>query len=641
MYTTRIDRLSSAARTTTREATSKTGPQPILAKSSGIGPAFSVWCGGDDCARLRNSGRRLTTDEGHGRGVMIRSATHGRKTASTNVTANSFALLLGMTTTAALANTFTVTNTLDSGAGSLRQAISDANSHSGSTINFTIDANSDTGCNGTTKVCTIKPATLFDNITSQVTINGYSQAGSSANTMPVGDDAKLLIELDATNVSPALRLEGASSGSSTIKGLAITHLANEGILVMNGSSNNTISGNFIGVNVAGTASSFIGTSTAVDMETGSNGNTVGGATPDARNVLSGNGEIIYVQACDNSVIQGNYINVDRNGTTALTSALRGIDLAGGSGNLIGGPTPGGGNVIGTWAAIGIIFQGAGNNNRIQGNLVGTDATGTVRFGGGQYGVTYYEGTGTGNKIGGAAAGEGNVVSGATIAGVLLYFGTSTDLVVQGNSIGTDMTGKVPLGNATGIQADGESGGVIGGTVANAGNRIAFNSSLGVSLTSAAKGVAILGNEIYANGSLGISLSGGGVPTGDDDDDVDPGSNNLQNFPVISTVTIGPKTTVHVSGSLNSEANKTYRLEFFANASCDPSHNGEGKVFLPTASPTFVTTNPNDVAFGPLDFTVPADRHVITATATDPDGNTSEFSVCGSQDTIFSDGVDGD
>ena len=135
----------------------------------------------------------------------------------------------------------------------------------------------------------------------------------------------------------------------------------------------------------------------------------------------------------------------------------------------------------TWAAHGIIFQGSGGNNRIQGNLVGTDATGTVRLGGGVYGITYYEAAGTGNEIGGSSAGEGNLVGGAGIAGVELYFGTSTDLVVQGNSIGTDITGKVPLGNAIGIQVEGETDGMIGGTVANAGNRIASNSSLGISV----------------------------------------------------------------------------------------------------------------------------------------------------------------
>jgi hypothetical protein len=235
-----------------------------------------------------------------------------------------------------------------------------------------------------------------------------------------------------------------------------------------------------------------------------------------------------------------------------------------------------------------------------------------------------------------------VINGATNLdgiGVVLYSDTSPDFVVQGNSIGTDISGKLPLGNLNGISVQGGTG-TIGGTTAGAGNHIAFNSSLGVGVSYSNSVVAILGNDIHANGGLGISLGNPGVPTPNDDGDADTGPNKLQNYPVISTVTIGPSTTAHVSGSLNSEANKTYRLEFFANASCDPSHNGEGKKFLSTALPIFVTTNPNDVAFGPLDFTVPADRHVITATATDPNGNTSEFSECSNEDTIFSDGVEG-
>ncbi len=571
---------------------------------------------------------------------MNLSAVNRQKTRPTSaivrLLALSFALVASVASAVPLI--FTVTNTADSGAGSLRQAILDANANAGpDTINFNIP-NDDNGCNALTQVCTITPLSLFDNITSPVTIDGYSQTGSSANTMPVGDNAKLLIELDATNVSPAFRLEGAGSSSSTIKGLAITHLASVGILVSDGSSNNTIAGNFIGVNVAGTASSYVGSSFAVDMDSASNGNTIGGTAPADRNVLSGNGEIVMVYGCNNTVIQGNYINIDKDGATPLVAAYRGIDVGGGNGNLIGGSAQGAGNVIGTWSAIGIIFQGAGDNNRIQGNLIGTDATGTVRFGGGTVGVEYYIGTGIGNKIGGTAAGEGNVVSGATIAGILLYGGTSADLHVQGNSVGTDITGTMPLGNATGIQADGETGGMIGGTVANAGNRIAFNSSLGVSLIGGSTEVAILGNEIHDNGSLGISLSGGGAPTVNDDGDADTGSNNLQNYPVISTLTIGPSTTVHVSGSLNSTAGTAYRIEFFANAGCDPSHNGEGKKFIGFAN---VTTTPNPVTFGPLNFTVPADRHVITATATDPSGNTSEFSACSTQDTIFSDGYEGD
>jgi hypothetical protein len=479
-------------------------------------------------------------------------------------------------------------------------------------------------------------------LTSPVTIDGYSQAGATANTLASGDDAKLKVELDATNISPALWLNGAGSGGSTIQGLAITHMASIGIKVANGSANNRIVGNFIGVNVAGTATS--GTNTALDIES-SNATTIGGTTPEVRNMLSGNDVIVYVSGCDNTVIQGNYINIDATGTAALAAGLRGIDLGAGSSNLIGGSTPGAGNVIAAWSAHGIIFQGSGSDNLIQGNLIGMDATGSVRLGAGQYGITYYEGSGTGNKIGGAAAGEGNVINGATISALQLFFDTSPDLAVQGNLIGTDASGTIALGNAQGILVYAGAG-IIGGTGAGAGNRIAFSSSLGVSIFAGAKNVPILGNDIYANGSLGISLSGTGTPTQNDDGDGDPGNNNLQNYPVISTVTISPRTTVHVSGSLNSEADKAYRLEFFANANCDASGNGEGKIFIGSAD---VTTITNPVAFGTplaLDFTVPADRHVITATATElvgaglVPGSTSEFSACATQDTIFSDGVEG-
>lgn len=572
---------------------------------------------------------------------MIKSVLKSRSAEMTTVLATLLGLSSGLVTTVVFANTFNVINTLDSGAGSLRQAISDANAHPGSTINFTIDANSDPGCNSTSMICTIKPTTLFDNITSQVTIDGYSQTGSSPNTLSVGDNAKLLIELDATNVSPAFRLEAGGSGSSTIKGLAITHLASVGILITDGSSNNTISGNFIGVNVAGTASSFVGTSFAVYVESASNANTIGGTAPDARNLLSGNGEIVYVWGSNDTVIQGNYINIDKDGAVALQQAQRGIDVGAGSGNLIGGSAAGAGNVIATWAGHGIIVQGSGDNNLVQGNLVGTDATGTVRFGGGVYGVSYYLGSGTGNKIGGAAAGEGNLIDGATCclgSGVLVYYPTSTDFVVQGNLIGTDITGTMPLGNFQGIVVQGGSVG-IGGTTADAGNRIAFNASLGVSVITSAIGVAILGNDIYANTGLGISLTGGPVPTTNDAGDADTGSNNLQNYPDITTVMISPQTMAHVSGSLNSTASTTFRLEFFANANCAESGHGEGKVFIGSAVPDVTTNAGNLATFGPLDFTVPAHRHVITATATDPSGNTSEFSACSSQDTIFTDGLE--
>jgi len=542
------------------------------------------------------------------------------------------------------------------GSCTLREAILSANTHTASgnaagecaavnptpppinTINFNIP-DTDAGCTGTPRVCTIKPAAAnWPRITAPVKIDGYSQPGSSANTLATGDDAVVLIELDASNLTThALYLAGPSGGGdssgSTIQGLAITHVGNGlSACYSDGSSNDIVTGNFIGTDPAGTAVTSP-SGQGIDFNN-STGATIGGSTPAERNVLATGGEVVHLVSSNNT-LQGNYIGIDKTGTTALPSG-RGIDVEVGSGNLIGGATAGAGNVVGTWTDFAIIVQ-SGSNNHIQGNLIGTDASGTMRVGGGGVGVADYNGTGTGNKIGGDAAGEGNLIEGAVSgfpgAGVLLWFDTASDLVVQGNVITRNAAGVFVYAGA----------GIVGGTTAGAGNRIAFNDTSGVTIFAGAKNVPILGNEIFGNGGLRITLSGANTPTPNDDGDADSGNNNLQNYPVIGPVTIDPATTVHFSGSLNSETDKTYLLEFFANASCDQSGNGEGKIPIHSM---MVTANPNDVAFGTLDIGVPADRHVITATATElvgvglVPGSTSEFSICSTQDTIFSDGVNG-
>ena len=502
-----------------------------------------------------------------------------------------------------------------------------------SLIGFNIPG-TDAGCVGTPKLCTIKPATALPFMTQRVFIDGYSQPGSSQNTQAVGDNAVILIELDGSNSNPSLQLEGAGSSSSTIRGLAISHLAPIGIIIHSSSTNDAIIGNFIGTNAAGTVSSGAGNAMTVDS---CDGAIIGGTVPSVRNVLGGAGASVFLADSSNAVIQGNYVGVDRTGSAILSPPQQGIQINGASNNtLIGGATAGAGNVIGSWVAHGIFLGGTGSNNRVQGNKIGTDATGTVRLGGGGAHAVGYIGAGTGNKIGGDAPGEGNLIAGASSNGILLG-GSSTDLLVQGNLIGPDVSGALPLGNGTdGIMVF-SGGGVIGGATPGAANRIAFNGANGVDIPNGATGLAINGNAIYANGALGISLTGSGIPTPNDPGDADSGSNQLQNYPVIGAVTVSPNTTVHVSGSLNSATSTIFRLEFFANANCDDAGNGEGKIFIGFAN---VTTSPNDVAFGPLTFAVPADRHVITATATDPNGNTSEFSACGTQDTIFSDGLEG-
>jgi hypothetical protein len=229
-----------------------------------------------------------------------------------------------------------------------------------------------------------------------------------------------------------------------------------------------------------------------------------------------------------------------------------------------------------------------------------------------------------NLIGGLVSGNGNVISGNFDFGVSIAGGSRN--TVQGNLIGLAPDGISPLPNGKGgifISAAGIYGGTgngnqIGGKESGAGNVIAYN---GVGNISQANGIqivsgtgnAVLGNSIYANYGLGIDLGNYG-PTPNDPGDGDSGANNLQNFPVIASVTKSGGNTA-IAGMLNSVANTTYRIEFFANES-------QGQTFLGS---TDVTTDANGNAS--FNFIAPQIdvSQSVTATATDPNGNTSEFS----------------
>jgi len=200
-------------------------------------------------------------------------------------------------------------------------------------------------------------------------------------------------------------------------------------------------------------------------------------------------------------------------------------------------------------------------------------------------------------------------------------------VIQGNSIGANATGSALGNGGNGIRLGSQTGGEIptyipatntqvGGTAAGVSNLIATNGQAGVAVI-AGQGNRILGNSINANGALGIDLAADGV-TANDTGDPDLGSNGLQNFPIITAAR-----SDGVSGTLNSASNATYRLEFFSNAACDASGNGEGKTFL---GATNVTTNGSGNAS--FSFATPiVVGQYATASATDPANNTSEFSAC--------------
>ncbi len=535
------------------------------------------------------------------------------------------------------ADSNTANGICDDGAGNctLRAAIEEANASYGSDlIAFNIPG---------TGPHTIQPLLKLPSITDPVTIDGYTQSGASPNTNPVGLglNTVLMIEIDGSllgGLAPsALTI---IIDNTTVRGLVINRFATFGIDMdqfgFPGPSpkigNNIVEGNFIGTDVTGTMA--LGNNIGVAVETGNN--RIGGVPAAARNLISGNGIGIVIAGPDTNgnVVQGNLIGTDVTGTVALGNIATGVSLGGGTGtnNLVGGTAPEARNVIsGNDAGVTL---GVADGNRVQGNFIGTDITGTVALGN-RHGVSIS--ASDNNTIGGTEPGAGNVISGSTSFGVVLGQG-STGNRVEGNFIGTDETGSIDLGNgADGVRISSPNN-TIGGMVPGAGNILAYNSGPGVAVISeAATGNAILSNAIFANShdsfpnlALGIDLADVGPGnsldgvTPNDPGDGDTGANTKQNFPEL-TFAGATASTSEVDGTLNSTPNATFRLEFFANTTCDPSGFGEGETFLGAAGVT--TDASGDVSFSAILPTAAPVGHVITMTATDANGNTSEFSDC--------------
>lgn len=236
-----------------------------------------------------------------------------------------------------------------------------------------------------------------------------------------------------------------------------------------------------------------------------------------------------------------------------------------------------------------------------------------------------------NIVGGTSLVDRNFISNNSLTGIgVVDFGIgATDNVVQGNVIGLSTDGRSASGNGYGVLfLMGASGNTIGGMELGAGNIIANNINVGVSLTApelgrdvgyAGIGNSIFGNSMYNNGSLGIALSGS-APTPNDLDDADTGPNNLQNYPTITRAT-GFKSRTVVAGKMQSTPNQEFRVEFFWTPG---SATGQGKVFLGYIN---VTTNKRGRrSFIARDLPPLIGNGVITATATDRAGNTSEFSL---------------
>ena len=227
-------------------------------------------------------------------------------------------------------------------------------------------------------VRTIAPASALPTITEAVVIDGYTQPGASTNTLATGTNAVLLIELTGGNSAAGLSGLTISAGNSTVRGLVINRFKNRGIVLQNGGGN-TISGNFIGTNPAASSGGAAtgNTSAGIDIGVNSANNTIGGSSPAARNVISDNGgNGVFIATSGNSVI-GNLIGLNAAGDSILGNAGTGIFTQGGSNNTIGGTTAALRNVV---SSNGRGLQIGGSNNVVQGNYVGTNASGTAALG---------------------------------------------------------------------------------------------------------------------------------------------------------------------------------------------------------------------------------------------------------------------
>jgi titin len=450
-----------------------------------------------------------------------------------------------------------------------------------------------------------------------------------------------------------------------------------------GTSNNVVQGNYIGADVTGKIGLGNGESgVGLGIWSAASSNLIGGTADGAANLISGNsGYDIAIGGAFLTVVQGNFIGPDITGKVALSNDGTGVGVWGGATNtLIGGTTADAANLISGHAGYGLFISDPGTSaNLVQGNLVGTDITGTNALTNISGGLAIF-GAASANTLGGAVAGAANVVAATASYGVLLAEPGTSNNIVQGNLIGADITGKIALSNSTGFgvfgQAssnfiagnliaasesygllisdtntsdnvfqgnligtditgtkplasvygnvdlqNGATANVIGGIGAGQGNVIAFARGPGIVLYgSGTTNDSIRGNSIFSNANLGINFNGGGVIT--NQSGMSAGPNDLQHYPLITNAFAYAAATV-VEGALNSLPAHVYAVDIYRSPAPDPSGYGEGMSYVGTVNvntgvsgnATFAFTNNSANDAG----------QYFSATATSPAGDTSQFS----------------
>ena len=568
------------------------------------------------------------------------------------------------------------TNTAGAPACTLRAAIEEANALGGAdTIEFDMPS---TEAGHSAGVWTIQPSAALPAVGAFTTIDGTTQTGyvANTNTMPSGLNGTQVLVVNGSAAGSANGLDLSGNGS-IVRGLVVNGFNGAGLAVTG--DDVVVSGVYVGTDSAGSAAVA---NSGTGLVVGGARATIGGANPEDRFLASGNtsdgiritgadarvdGGVVGAMASTAGTLAngGNGITVDTTtgaqiGTSGLGNIVAGNNLVdaagilvnGGSGhtieaNLIG--TNGAGAALGNTeagieiaGASGVVVGGTGagernviadnrygvaidaaTGNSVVGNYIGVNLSGSVDLGNTDDGVVLRNGAG-GNTIGGPTAAHRNIIAGNNNDGVWITGATTNGNSVQGNWIGFGADGSVIPNLYHGIAIESAAyNNVIGGPGGGEGNRIGNAGWDGVTVSGGGTGNTILGNAVASSGDLGIDLSNDGV-TVNDGGDVDSGSNDLLNYPVITSA-VDTSGTVSVDFDLDVPAGD-YRIEFFASTVADATGYGEGETFVASYD---VVGHPGGRAPYSTSLTGSA-GDLLTATTTEaiaaPFGSTSEFSA---------------
>lgn len=504
------------------------------------------------------------------------------------------------------------------GGCTLRAAIDEANLNPGAdTIKFNIPG-------GGVKTITLKTnmPTLADT-SGPITIDGYTQPGASPNTNALASNAVILVQLVGTGPSnfDAFRI---SSSNNIVRGLAIYNVRRPFYVFGSGAINNQIIGNFIGTDAAGSffASTSVVNATGVHFENGASGNHVGTPSLADRNVVSGNsrnGLATYYESTNSNVFQNNIVGLSPLGDRRVPNLAQGIDVNSASSyNLIGGTGANERNIISGngdpastnyFAGVEISHDTSTVQNKVLGNCFGTDLScnsGPAYAAQSHYGIRLEEGVNN-NEV------AFNVIGNTKQGGINIdnYFAVNN--WVHDNRIGISADGSAIPNAYFGVRVKYHAQKNRIGP-----NNIIANNPTGVIIEYLDEDFnTITQNSIYGNTSLGIDLGPSFGVSYNDSGDTDTGANEGLNYPVITSAT---QTQVKGTGCGEAAIPKACTIEIFI-AQPDPNNSGGGQF---GQGKTLVGTGTSNGSFTITVSGVNA-GDFLTATSTDAQGNTSEFS----------------